>query len=563
MWRRAFVPAIALGILGVAAGTVLADPNLVGTFKLSSRRQGSAAGPRTEVRVWIQEEGAGYRITRQEVYPDGRGAVLTATGTASSTGWIRVNFRPVNGLANLPVFNPPTTARPYRGTYKVSGTNFQKIAGYFTGPDRTGQVVSRYESGERAGNEPVPTPGGANPGTNPGTNPGGGGTATTVAELGAKVVRVSVQTDIDISDAGESQFEQALDATAPTAQDPAAILKGQPLRARIFIASKKAPSAPLNAVLTGSVAGRQLFSQQVQLSGTSKDFLVASTEPLNAKVAINALNIEWKLDAVAAGSTAIRVYTIHARPVHNIANDRTDTATKRHFENACRWANGASKNIGQGGDSIAYQIDNQMRHYVHWEELGNLTPAVPDYPKNAAVPNNYADLSGYVSNGTRSISSLYYPPLEPDKDYEQYTHYRNNFGWTVLDNPTNVGGRCNQQASLVCAILGTVGIKGQVHYLERTGRGKRTGRPVRNYFFAQGGGGPWNFHGVARIDLDDGSQWIYDGSFSSPPNRKNGTKEWAENAGGPFVGSWADWYYEDFGGKVPADDRPDTWEGVQ
>lgn len=563
MWRRASIPAITLGILGLAAGTVLADPNLVGTYKLSSRRQGSAVGPRTEVRLWIQEAGSGYKITRQEIYPDGRGAVLTGTGTASSTGWIRVEFRPVAGLVNLPIFNPPTSTRPYRGTYKVSGATFNKIAGYYTGPDRSGAMVSRYESGERTTSEPIPGVDGG--GTPPVTPPDGPSTGapTNLAELAAKVVRVSVQTDIDITDAGESQFEQGLDATAPTAQDPAAILKGQPLRARIFLASKKAPAQPLNAVLTGSVAGRQLFSQQVQLSGTSKDVLVASTSPLNPKVAINELNIEWKLDAVAAGSTPIRVYTIHARPVHNIAWDRTETATKRHFENACRWANGASKNIGQGPDSIAHQLDNQMRHYVHWEDLGNLKPAVPDYAPGAAAPRNYADLSGYVSNGARSISSLYYPPLEPNEDYEQYTHYRNNFGWNLLDNPTHVGGRCNQQASLVAAALGTVGIKGQVHYLERTGRGKRTGRPVRNYFFAQGGGGPWNFHGVALIDLDDGSQWIYDGSFSSPPNRKNGTKEWAENAGGPFVGSWADWYYEDVGGKVPADDVPERWEGVQ
>ena len=138
-----------------------------------------------------------------------------------------------------------------------------------------------------------------------------------------------------------------------------------------------------------------------------------------------------------------------------------------------------------------------------------------------------------------------------------------NYGWWLLDNPDYTGGRCNQQASLVCGILGTLGITGQVHYLERTGRGKRTGRPVRQYFYADGGGGPWNFHGVALVDLEDGSQWIYDGSFSWPPRRKNGTKEWAENAGGPFIQSFADWYYEDRGGKVPADDIPDTWDGIQ
>lgn len=563
MWRRALIPAVTLGVLGLAAGTVLADPPVAGTYKLESRRQGSSVGPRTEVRLWIERgEGSEWKITRQEVYPDGRGAVLRGTGTASAAGWVRVSFTPVGGLANLPVFTEPTTSNPYRGTYRVSGT---RIYGYFRGPDRAGQIVSRYETGAKTANEPVPGAndnGGGSGGDDNGDN---GGTPAGLADLGAKVVRVSVLTDIDITDAGDSQFEQPLDATAPTVQDPAAILKNEKLRLRVFLKGQRSPQQPLRAKLTGTAGGRQLFSQDVTLSNLTggQDFTLASTENLTNKVAINELSIEWKLDAVAAGTSPLRVYTIHARPRHNVAWDRQPLVTKRHLENACRWANGASQNIGQGNDSIAYQIDNQMRHYVHWEDLGNLKPAVPDYAPGATKPTNYGDLSGWVSNGVRSISSLYYPPLEPNEDYEQYTHYRNNFGWNLLDNPTHVGGRCNQQASLVCQIVGTVGIKGDVLYLERTGRGKRTGRPVRQYFYAQGGGGPWNFHGVALIDLDDGSQWIYDGSFSSPPRRKNGTREWAEDAGGPFIGSWADWYYEDFGGKVPADDHPDRWEGVQ
>ncbi len=561
MWRRALIPAVTLGVLGLAAGTVLADPPVAGTYKLESRRQGSSFGPRTEVRVWI-ERGAGdeWKITRQEVYPDGRGAVLRGSGTVASTGWVRVSFTPVGGLANLPVFNDPTPQNEYRGTYRVSGNN---IYGYFRGPDRAGQIVSRYETGKKTTDEPVP---GADGGA---TQPDDGGDDTTpagLADLGAKVVRVSVITDIDITDAGDSQFEQALDAAAPTVQDPAAILKNEKLRLRVFLKGQRSPAQPLRARLTGAAGGRTLFSQDVTLSnltGSGQDFTLASTENLTNKVAINELNVEWKLDAVAAGTSPLRIYTIHARPRNNVAWDNQPLVTKRHLENACRWANGASQNSGQGAESIPYQIDNQMRHYVHNDELGNLKPAVPDYAPGAAKPLNYGDLGGWVSNGVRSISSLYYPPLEPDQDYENYTHYRNNFGWNLLDNPTHVGGRCNQQASLVCQIVGTVGIKGDVLYLERTGRGKRTGRPVRQYFYAQGGGGPWNFHGVALIDLDDGSQWIYDGSFSSPPRRKNGTREWAEDAGGPFIGSWADWYYEDFGGKVPAEDRPDTWQGVQ
>ena len=433
------------------------------------------------------------------------------------------------------------------------------MRGNYEGPDSNlNKNIRRRETGARIADEPMPGGGGGG---------GGGGTGTTVAELGAQVVKIQAVGTIPIKDVGGSIFERPLGA-APSVQEPCALLKGQKLKLRVSIAGQKSPAQPLAAKLTGTAGGKALFSADVSLtnlSGQGQAIEVESSEAISAKVAINELNVAWTLDTTAIGESALRVYTAHQNPIHNIAWDANETATKRHFENACRWANGASKNIGQGPDSIPHQSDNQMRHYVHWESLGNKVPAVADYPVGAAAPSNYGDLGGSVSSSTglRSISSLYYPPLEPTEDYEQYRHYRNNFGWVVLDNPTHVGGRCNQQASLVCGILGTVGIKGQVHYLERTGKGKTTGRPVRNYFYAQGGGGPWNFHGVALIDLDDGSQWIYDGSFSSPPNRKNGTKEWAENAGGPFVGSWADWYYEDFGGKVPASDVPDTWNGVQ
>lgn len=554
MWRRAFLSVLALGLVGLGAGTVLADPALNGTYKLSSRKQGSTFGPRTEVRIWVEEQagGSSYRITRQEVYSNGRGAVLTGTGTPSSSGWIRVTFEPVTGLADLPVFNQPTTGDTYRGTYRVRGN---AISGYFRGPDRNGALVSRYESGSKTTSEPVPS---GQP-TDPTPPPGGD-----LASLGAQVTKVAVVTEIDIKDAADVQFERALGAQQPSVNDPAAIIKGTPLTLRVTIGARQNPAANTRARLTGT-AGSTTFSADVALSGltSGQEVRVTSSAPLNAKVAINELDIAWKLNDTAIGSTKLRIYTTLRAPIHNIAWDRTETATKRHFENACRWANNASQNIGQGADSIPYQLDNQMRHYVHWEDLGNTVPAVPDYARNAAAPVNYKDLDGWVNNGVRSVSSLYYPPLEVSKPYEEYAHYRNNFGWNLLDNPTHVGGRCNQQASLVCAIAGTVGIKGEVLYLERTGRGKRTGRPVRNYFYAQGGGGPWNFHGVALLDLDNGTQWIYDGSFSSPPNRKNGTRDWAENAGGPFIGSWADWYYEDMGGKVPADDRPDHWEGVQ
>jgi len=333
----------------------------------------------------------------------------------------------------------------------------------------------------------------------------------------------------------------------------------------VFLGSKAAPAQPIAAKLTGTVGGKTLFTKDVQLSGTTQTVEVTSSEPVSTAVKINELDVQWKLDAVSIGNSPLRIYTLHAQPIKNISNDSEPLLTKRHLESACRWANGASKNIGQGADSIPYQLDNQMRHYVHTSELAGAKPVVPDYAPGAPAPVNYGDLDGYVSNGLRSISSLYYPPLEVTKPYEDYSNFRSNFGWHVIDNPTHVGGRCNQQASLVCAIVGTVGIKGEVHYLERTGTGRTSGRPVRQYFFSAGGGGPWNFHGVALVTLDDSSQWIYDGSFSFPPNRKNGNKAWAESAtnSAPFLQKWADWYYEDVGGKVPASDQPTTWNGIQ
>ncbi len=555
MWHRAWIPIAVLAPVATLAvtGVVFADAFTTGTFTLTSR-QGTN---RPEVKLWVDQVGSSetYRITRQEVYRDGtKGPITSGEGTVSRTGWLRVKFSVVGGITGVLVGNQPASTN-YEGTYKV-WDNGRKIRGYYRGPDRSGRRVSVYETGARSADEPRPDTGG---------NGGGSTPATSIRDLQAQVTKLEVTGDIRIVDAGEVNYERGLGAEAPSKIEPSAILKGERLQVRLTLAARNDAAPNTRAKLTGMAGSRKLFEQDVTLGalrGSGQTIALTSLEAVSAKVAINQLDLSWKLDDVDVGTSPVRIYTSHAQPIKNIAWDQTQPATKRHFENACRWANGASRNIGQGADSIAHQIDNQMRHYVHWQNLGNAKPAVPDYPEGAAAPTNYGDLSGWVNNGTRSISSLYYPPLEPRENYEEYTHYRSNFGWWLLDNPTHVGGRCNQQAALVCAINGTVGIKGQVLYLERTGRGKRTGRPVRQYFYAQGGGGPWNFHGVALIDLDDGSQWIYDGSFSSPPNRKNGTREWAQDAGGPFIGSWADWYYEDFGGKAPADDHPDTWQGV-
>jgi len=391
----------------------------------------------------------------------------------------------------------------------------------------------------------------------------------------AQVTKLVVEPFADIVDADDVQFAKPLGAEEPTASEPVVLKKGEPMEVTMTLAAS-ADLAHAATVTVSASDGDVSFEQEVELQAlaSGQEITLTSSGAPHEGVAISELELEWQVGEAAAGTTPLRVYTIHAAPRKNVdgsayaqhLRDRTRAATERHFEKACFWARGRSENVGNGGDSIGYSIDNYMRHYVHWEDYDDgFVPAVPDYPEGAEPPINYDDLSGRWGNslgrGERRVSSLYYPPLEPDEDYEKYTHYRNNYGWWVLDNPTHTGGRCNQQASLVCAILGTVGIKARVLYLERTGRGQQSGRPMRNYFYASGGGGPWNFHGVALADMDDGSQHIYDGSFSSPPRRKNGTREWAENEGGPFIQSFSDddgeiWYYDGYGGRVPQSDIP-------
>ena len=358
--------------------------------------------------------------------------------------------------------------------------------------------------------------------------------------------------------------------------EPAAVFTDAPLRLEVELSTSVPLASPTEVEVTATGAGGLTLSGAGRIGGARSTVVVSSTTPFAQGLGVHALELSWTVAGQALeGATPLRIYTTYRAPIQNISRDVRPPNTKVHFENACRWANGAGQNIGQGSDSIAHQIDNQMRHFVHWEDIpSGREPAVADYPREAAKPINYDDLPGWVSSGRRGISSLYYPPLEPDQDYEEYEHYASNFGWWVLDNPTHTGGRCNQQASLVAGILGTVGIKAKVHYLARWGRARQTGRPVRMYFYSNdgssSGGGPWNFHGVVLVDLADGTQHIYDGSFSSPPRRKNGSKEWAEGNDGPFIKKWTEvWVYDDERTpegrliRVPPHDIPTRWYGVQ
>jgi len=274
---------------------------------------------------------------------------------------------------------------------------------------------------------------------------------------------------------------------------------------------------------------------------------------------------------VAIGRTPLRVYPVLApardNPLPRYSSEPPGrrVATELHLELACGWADGATANVADGSDSVPYQLDNRVRHHVAWEDYGDdgeHAPVIPHYPEGARSPRNYDDLRGSVSRGQRSVSPLYYPPLEPDEDYERYRNYRNNFGWWVLDNPRYTGGRCNQQASLICDVFGTVGIEAHVYYIERWGRGKRSGRGMRRFYKSSRSSKSWNFHGVVRATLGDGSRWIYDGSGSWPPRRINGSEEELFKVPeGTFVDHWNPWKYDDTRRPVPEDDRPTRYVG--
>lgn len=406
----------------------------------------------------------------------------------------------------------------------------------------------------------------------------------------AEVTKVVVLDTLSITDAKPPHFERKLGESEASRKEPAAILQTQSLRLEATITGAEDLTETADVQIVARVGFGDLVlagTASVKKLKSGASAIVRALTPLNKKVAINALQLNWSVagkdavtqsesgftfgdDALVAlegGSTSLRVYTVYKTPVNNVQYGGGGAInTKHHYEKACKWADGASANVGQGADSIAWNIDNKMRHYVHPKDFNGFKPEVGYYAEGSEPPTNYDDLPGKwgIREDTRRISSLYYPPLEPTDDYQEYKHYRRNFGWWLLDNPTHTGGRCNQQAALVCDIVGLLGIKASVHYLQRVGRGKKTRRPVRMYFYAAGGSGPWNFHGIVRVELEEG-EWLYDGSFSSPPRRLNGERTWAEKPGGPFIQKWAYWLYDDvpYSEKVPADDQPDTWDGIQ
>lgn len=403
----------------------------------------------------------------------------------------------------------------------------------------------------------------------------------------AEPIEVTVADTIALEDAPPPHFARARGAAAGThTWEPAAILKDRPLRLQVVLELGAALTRPTRARLVGTQGDLRLAGE-VRLQGTGASVVLASEGPLTDSVAVNALDLAWTLQplpegevdpegvAVAIGTTPLRVYTLYRAPVDNpmpryapSSRQGLPLRTKLHMELACAWAEGASQNVGGGPESIAYKIDNNYRNHVAWVDYGpdgEWAPPVPHYPKGTPPPLNYDDLEGYVFRGHRAQSYVYYPSADDPKPYADYRYYANNFGWWVLDNPTHTGGRCNQQASLICDVLGTVGIRAEVYYIERTAVGARSGRPLRRYYKSSRSTSVWNFHGQAEVQLEDGTRWLYDGTGSRPPDRINGRVDRLMAIPGPYIDYWQIPRYDDRQGGgwfAPMWDWPDTWSGV-
>ncbi len=410
----------------------------------------------------------------------------------------------------------------------------------------------------------------------------------TLRAVPLEVVELTVLDTIALEDAPPPHFARKVgDPEGQHQWEPAAILKDRPLRVRATFAAAEPVRRPANLRITAS-DGELELAGDVSIQGQRATATLVSSDVLTDKVKVLPLDLTWTAtsvgqlatdpegEPVALNGTPLRVYTIYRAPVDNpmpryapSARQGLPLKTKLHLELACEWANGAGQNIGEGSDSIAHNIDNRYRNHVAWVDYGanqEWVPPVPHYPEGTPPPANYADLEGRVYQGKRSISYVYYPSADDPKPYANYDFYRNNFGWWVLDNPTHTGGRCNQQAALICDILGTVGIRAQVYYIERVAVGRQTGRPLRRYYRSSRSTKSWNFHGQAEVFLEDGSRWLYDGTGSSPPNRINGRVDRLMAVpNGPYIAYWEIPRYDTRGGWfAPMTDWPrqEDWEGV-
>lgn len=403
--------------------------------------------------------------------------------------------------------------------------------------------------------------------------------------VAAEVVEVAAIDAFAVVDAAPPHYRRALGAAKPDRMVPVALPLRQPLRLRVTLQTSKEPSSPTVSTLELRLGGKAVASAPMPQAGLAGGVAVEVTLPaqwVGDRLGIKQLSLNWALDGRVIANHPLRLHVTFGPPIENdewlpeSASEqrqqqklagRSPLMTAVHLENACFWVQGASKNVASGPDSIALLANDGMRHYVHPKDVTRPIepPAVADYPPGAPVPVNYHALSGEVQGDTRVAAQVYYPPIKPTEDFERFQHYSRNYGWRVLDDPAYPGGRCNQQASLLADVLGTLGVQAGVHYMERRGRAARTGRPARQYFETKQGG-TWNFHAVTWVTLEDGSRHYYDHSFSpTPGQRLHGTLEQMQGEGGLFLKSWGGWYYEDTGQVVPATDWPgvDSWSGAE
>src|SRR5262249_9752216 len=161
---------------------------------------------------------------------------------------------------------------------------------------------------------------------------------------------ITVLDAIPIDDAPAPQFQRDLGADAAKKSDPAAIFASKPLRLAVTLKARENPTEPAKLALVAKDAtgGSQLMLQGQ--AATVSDFVsgqrieIASLAPLTSATAVNALRLAFEANGapVTSGSIDVRIYTTLKAPIKNITNDRTEPATKLHYELACAWANGAT-----------------------------------------------------------------------------------------------------------------------------------------------------------------------------------------------------------------------------
>lgn len=387
---------------------------------------------------------------------------------------------------------------------------------------------------------------------------------------------------VDGPDPSSPAYVRADGRSDPTTLEPAWYLAGSELKVKAKVKGKKdlTQSQKLALEATGQDdlrGGKENAAQgktkydPLELTGSPADVtaLTSGVEveltcgaPLAACGAYDG-RWHWKVGVDGAAPTPatgdptrFRVLVTYKEPIFQVNyggyRSQPSMVTKRHIDAAARWAAMMDSNVGKG---LCYALDNNLRHWAAWDDQKTHVESgviiVPDYATGAAKPKNYDVVNSFssVRDGRRTVSKILYPMESSHQprfhSLVKYEDYQYNYGWKVLDNPDFPGGRCNQQAALIVDVIGTHGVKAEVLYLQRVGRAKTNGRPVRQYFCCYQGGEFWNFHGVVKAEMDDGSWWCYDGSFSSPPSRKNGSQTEFEKAPGPFIHAWSDWSYDD------------------